>query len=87
MIEDAQMQGADLRNVQMDEATRLANGALKGASVRGVDLTNVPQITPYIAVIFGDMATSPPAGVERPEHWTGVPEDSDWGGDDTEWRT
>ena len=49
-----------------------------------VDFTNIPQITEHMDHIFGDMTTTPPNGVERPDHWKG--EYKDWDEFEKAWR-
>ncbi|MEP1963281.1 pentapeptide repeat-containing protein [Tateyamaria sp.] len=66
----AQLQGANLSGAQFDRATTLGGATLRGAAVRGVDFTNVPHITDHLNDVFGDMSTTLPIGVKRPDLWS-----------------
>ena len=81
---DAQLQGADLWDARFDAETFLTAATLRGAAVRNVDFTTVPQIAQHLEDIFGDASVTLPEGVEAPGHWPqsqlGFPEF------DTQWR-
>ncbi|MEL6450851.1 MAG: pentapeptide repeat-containing protein [Pseudomonadota bacterium] len=76
-LSGAQMQGADLRGAQFDNATDLTAATLRGAAVKNVDFTDVPQIIPFLDDIFGDATTSLPEGEYREPYWTGKELDLD----------
>lgn len=62
----AQLQGADLRWAQFDADTNLSDASLRGAALRHVDFTNVPQIADHLDEVFGDSTVTLPDGMERP---------------------
>ena len=81
---EAQLQGADLRWARFDTGTSLTNATLRGAGVREVDFTDVPQIAAHLEGMFGDASVTLPEGVTAPGHW--APEKLDWEAFETEWR-
>ena len=63
----AQLQGTVLRRAELDDATSLTRANLRGAAVREVDFTHVPQIADHLDDLFGDATVILPDGVARPE--------------------
>ncbi|WP_119840610.1 pentapeptide repeat-containing protein [Pseudooceanicola algae] len=73
-LEDAKLQAADLWGAQLDIKTSLARADFRGAAVKNVDLSNVPQITGHLTSLFGDASVSLPSGARPgqegwPEKW------------------
>jgi len=70
----AQLQGASLCAAEFDLGTEIIEVALRGASIRSVDFTNVPEITEYLCDAFGDESVTlvggqGPEAVSWPSHW------------------
>ncbi len=65
----AQLQGANLFGAQFDADTDLRAATLRGAALRSVDLTNVPQIAEHLEGLFGDSTVTFPEGMKRPERF------------------
>ncbi|WP_238364576.1 pentapeptide repeat-containing protein [Mesobacterium pallidum] len=70
----AEMQGADLGRAEIDSATDLSAATLRGAALRSVDCTSVPQISAHVPDMFGDASvTLPddggPDSTDWPPHW------------------
>ncbi len=68
----AQLQGANVGGAQFDGDTSLTQATLRGALVRDVDFTNLPQINDHLADVFGDASVTLPGG-HGPDHpdWPG----------------
>lgn len=71
----AELQGATLGGAQFDASTSLTDAALRGASVKEVDFTSVPQILPHLDDIYGDASVTLPDGIapghdDWPPHWS-----------------
>ncbi|MEP5732382.1 MAG: pentapeptide repeat-containing protein [Sulfitobacter sp.] len=80
----AQLQGADLLRAQFDADTSFTAATLRGAAVKEVDFTNVPQIGPHLDTLFGDSTTQLPKGIDRPDHFN--VENKNWNDFETAWR-
>ena len=80
----ARLQGADLDGARFDELTALTAATFRGAAVKAVDFTTIPQITEFLEEIFGDGSTTPPEGAARPRHWP--EEELDWDEFREKWR-
>ncbi len=66
----AQMQGATLTGAEFDESTDLRPATLRGAAMRSVDFTTLPQITAHLQDVFGDRSVTLPEGTsDYPTHW------------------
>ncbi|SMY09083.1 pentapeptide repeat-containing protein [Flavimaricola marinus] len=70
----AHLEGADLREAQFSDRTLLTAATLRGAAVRSVDFTNIPQIADHVADVFGDASVTLPGGHgatsdDWPDHW------------------
>ncbi|MEO1606289.1 MAG: pentapeptide repeat-containing protein [Pseudomonadota bacterium] len=70
----AQLQGANLVGAEFDEATSLKDATLRGASLREVDCTSLPEFTRHLDDIFADASVTPPGGARPgddgwPKHW------------------
>ena len=61
----AKLQGADLSEAQFDAATDLSGATFRGAALRSVDFTDVPQIADHLEELFGDSTVILPDGVTR----------------------
>ncbi|MFP4406738.1 hypothetical protein, partial [Rhodosalinus sp.] len=64
----AQLQGAFLGGVEMDDITALDEATLRGASARAVDDVAITRLQPHWHEIFADGSVSVPEA-ERPAHW------------------
>ena len=64
------MQGANLWTAQFDTDTDLSAATLRGAALRSVNLTKLPQFAAHLASTFGDASVTLPGG--------GGPESPDW---------
>jgi hypothetical protein len=74
-LRGALLVGADLRGVDLDRAELLGTD-LRGADVRGAALAGALLLTaPQLAATTGDAATTVPAHLARPPHWTALPSD------------
>ena len=62
----AQLQGARLSGAQFDAGTDLSAATLRGAALRFVDFTDVPQIADHLEEVFGDSTVTLPDGVVPP---------------------
>lgn len=68
------LQGAFLENTQFFDYLRLDQGALKGAGVRYMDFSNLPEISDHLGDVFGDASVHLPGNVTTghqnwPKHW------------------
>lgn len=75
LLSKTQLQGANLIAAQFDASTSLTDATLRGASVREVDFTSVPQILPHLDDIYGDASVTLPDGIapghdDWPPHWS-----------------
>ncbi|MEO1364640.1 MAG: hypothetical protein AAFU86_12800, partial [Pseudomonadota bacterium] len=52
-----------------DDTTALSTATLRGAALRFVDCTNVPQMQAHFDDIYGDASVGLPEGVTAPDHW------------------
>ena len=78
-LEEAQMQGAGLwlarlhgavlAGARFNEQTDFTAATLRGAAVRSVDCSDVPQIAEHLQDMFGDASVTLPEGVAWPGHW------------------
>ena len=69
-LRGALLLGADLRGADLRRAD-LIGADLRAADLRGADLTGALFVTrPQLAAAGGDARTRPPAGLERPPHWS-----------------
>ncbi|MFB9150267.1 pentapeptide repeat-containing protein [Roseovarius ramblicola] len=66
---EARLQGARLVGARFDPDTALTAATLRGAAVRAVDFTSIPQITGHLEGIFGDGSVTLPEGCDWPAHW------------------
>ncbi|MEO0746683.1 MAG: hypothetical protein AAFY49_15165, partial [Pseudomonadota bacterium] len=48
----------------------LSAATLRGAALRAVDCTNVPQMQTHLDDIYGDASVELPKGVTAPDHWS-----------------
>ena len=72
-LRGAWLLGADLRDADLFR-TDLLGADLRGADVRGARLAGSLFLTgPQVAAASGDAATTLPAAVVRPAHWSGPP--------------
>jgi len=81
---EAQLQGADLSGAQFDAGTDLSAATLRGAALRSVDFTDVPQIAAHLEWLFGDSTMILPEGVARPARFD--VEYESWRDFTTAWR-
>ncbi|MBO9471943.1 pentapeptide repeat-containing protein [Shimia sp. R10_1] len=65
----AKLKGAKLMSANLDQKSNLTEANLLGASVRFVDFTNVPQITPHLRDVFGDGSVTLPPDTSPPPYW------------------
>ncbi|MGH1423444.1 MAG: pentapeptide repeat-containing protein [Pseudooceanicola sp.] len=65
----AKMQGVAFWLAHSNEFTTLHNAGLFGASLRGVDLTHLPEFKDHLTSVFADGSVIVPAGATRPPHW------------------
>lgn len=69
-LRGALLLGADLRGVDLDRA-ELLGADLRGADVRGARLAGALLLTgPQLTAARGDAATTVPAHLPRPSHWS-----------------
>ena len=68
-LSGARMEGANLFGAQFDAKTDFTPATLRGAGVKSVDFTNLPQIADYIDQIYGDASVTRPKGIDHPTHW------------------
>ncbi|KUF11487.1 pentapeptide repeat-containing protein [Pseudoponticoccus marisrubri] len=69
-LRGAQLQGASLFGAQFDVSTDLTRATLRGARVRSVDFTSLPDFEGHVPEMFGDGTVTLPANCTRPSHWT-----------------
>ena len=69
LLRGARLQGALLGAARFNEQTDLTAATLRGAAVRSVDCTDVPQIVEHLEEMFGDGSVTVPEGVAWPKHW------------------
>ncbi|SHK75200.1 Pentapeptide repeat-containing protein [Roseovarius marisflavi] len=70
----AELQGAHLWDAQFDENTNLSVATLRGATLRFMNCTNIPQLTEHLEGMFGDASVTLPGGhgpehASWPRHW------------------
>jgi len=85
-LERAELQGADLGSAELDDATNLRSATPRGALLRFVDFTDIPQIADHVAGMFGVGEIGLPEGVDRPGHWMAAPETGDFFEDERQFR-
>ncbi|MEP4249204.1 pentapeptide repeat-containing protein [Tateyamaria sp.] len=66
----AKLQGASFESTLFDAKIYLFDATLRGAAVKEVDFTNIPQITEHLNDLFGDASVALPDGVPAPDHWS-----------------
>ncbi|MEI4231750.1 pentapeptide repeat-containing protein [Roseovarius sp. D22-M7] len=76
-LAEARLQGAFLGEARFDAHTSLTAAPLRGAAVRDVDFTTIPQIADHLQGIFGDASVTLPDGhgpghESWPAHWPSV---------------
>lgn len=65
----AQLQGTNLDEAKFDPDTVLTAATFRGAAVRLVDFTSVPQIADHLQDLFGDASVILPPGVTAPDRF------------------
>jgi hypothetical protein len=71
----AQLQGTNLSRAQFDPNTNLSAATFRGAALRSVDFTTLPQIADHLEHLFGDDTVKLPRGVTAPAHFSQSYED------------
>jgi hypothetical protein len=66
----AKLQGAYLGGAEFDADTSLVAANFRGAALRAVDFTNIPEITPHIEFVFGDDTVILPPDIPVPERFS-----------------
>ncbi len=83
-LHEARLQGAILVEAQFDGETNLTAATLRGAAVRSVDFTKIPEIADHIDPLFGDATVTFPDGVSPPDRFN--IEYETWDDFETAWR-
>ncbi len=68
-LSETQLSGADLSGAQFNKSSSFKAANLRGASLRDVDFTMIPDFTVDLSEVFGDSTVKFPEGVEVPEHF------------------
>ncbi|MDF1856880.1 pentapeptide repeat-containing protein [Pseudooceanicola sp.] len=70
---EAHLEGADLGGAHLDASTFLSGASLRGAALKEVDLTTIPQIAEHLNEVFADGTVTLPSGMDPktdwPAHW------------------